>query len=714
LLTLKEIFEPQADWSGGSIQNVTWAADGLYFLYIDTGTDGVIKNFHQENVLTGECKLFIEGKSLVAKNGEEPIPVSGFQITEDGRYLIIKGSSKKPDFQYITPSKEAQFYIYDAVKKSLRPLSGIAGAQRDARLSPDDKRVGFHREGNLFMVDLESGIETQLTFDGNQDILNGINKGFESDGWVWSPDSKHIAFIRVDQSVVQSIPLVDYLSHYPEIHWVKYPKAGQNNWRLSVGVLHLESGQTTWLKVCSEVDLYFPHMIWTRRPDSIAVERLNRQQNKLELLFVDVITGESRIIFSESDPCWVRTHEDLTFLKNTDRFIWTSQRSGYNHAYLYDYDGNLLYQITSGEWEINAGRARKAILGVDEENGWIYFDGKRDGVVELNIYRIKFNGEKLQRISQKPGWHDASFPSNTKYFIDTYSDVNTPPRVNLHLSDGTFLRCLKEGISKKIEKFELVEPEFMTVPTSDGENLNAVMIKPAGFDLGKKYPVIFYCYGGVSSQMVVDQWVGARALWHQFMAKKGYIIFTVDNRGTGNRGKIFENFMYKNLGTWPLRDHVEAAKYLGTLPYVDSQRIGIWGRSGGGYLTCFALTEGSDYFKVGVAHATVTNYLFYSSSWAERYMGLPQDDMKAYDKERVITYAHKLKGHLLLVHGMADDNVQLQNTIEVVEAFQALNKQFDLMYYHGRDHPIRGGNTQHHLFTQMTEYFLLHLPPNPS
>ena len=238
------------------------------------------------------------------------------------------------------------------------------------------------------------------------------------------------------------------------------------------------------------------------------------------------------------------------------------------------------------------------------------------------------------------------------------------------------------------------------------------MIKPVNFNPNKKYPVIFYAYGGVSSQIVVNRWGGARWLWHQFMTQKGYIVFTVDNRGTGGRGKVFENYMYQNLGTMPLHDHIEGAKYLGSLPYVDSTRLGIWGRSAGGYLTCFALTEGSDYFKVGIALASVTNYLFYSSVWAERYMGLPQLNKSAYDREAVVTYAHKLKGNLMLVHGMADDNVQLQNTLEIARAFHDANKQFDLMLYHECDHSIQGGNTQLHLFKMMSDYFLCHLPIN--
>ena len=559
-------------------------------------------------------------------------------------------------------------------------------------------------------MDLESGIEVRLTFDGSEDILNGINKGFGEDGWCWSPDSKKILFIRVDQTLVKSIPLIDYLDPYPKIHWIKYPKSGDTNWKLRVGVLNLETGQTTWLKLGPETDVYFARFKWTRDLSVVAVERLNRQQNRLDLFFANVDTGDTRVVLTENDPFWVRIDDDLTFLKNSDHFIWTSQRSGHNHAYLYDYNGRLVNQITKGEWEINAARSRYAILGVDERDGWLYFEGKKDGVLEQHLYRISLDGKKIQRLSTKPGWHASSLSPDTKHFVKTFSDVNTPPKISVHTSDGTFMRWIKKGEIPELENFDLTPPDFLTVQTCDGLELNALMIKPVDFTPKKKYPIIFYTYGGISSQTVVNRWGGARWLWHQFMTQKGYLVFMIDNRGTGGRGKAFENYMYQNLGTVPLLDQIEGAKYLAKLPFVDSKRIGIWGRSAGGYLTCLALTEGSDYFKVGVAHASVTNYQFYSSVWAERYMGLPQKNQSAYNKEAVVTYAHKLNGNLMLVHGMADDNVQLQNTLEVLEAFHEANKQFDLMLYHDCDHSLKGGNTQLHLFTMMSEYFFRHLP----
>jgi dipeptidyl-peptidase-4 len=426
------------------------------------------------------------------------------------------------------------------------------------------------------------------------------------------------------------------MTPYPTIHKIKYPKSGDTNWKLRLCILNLETGQTTWLKLGPETDVYYPRFKWTRDPSVVAIERLNRDQNMLDLIFANVDTGDYQVVLTETDPFWVRVDDDLTFFKNSDHFIWTSQRSGYNHAYLYDYNGCLINQITNGNWEINAARSRYAILGVDESDDWLYFEGKQDGVIEQHVYRVKLDGNEIQRLSTKSGWHAALLSPDTKHFIKTFSDVNTPPQISIHRSDGTFIRWIKKDGIPELANFDIANPDFIKVQTSDGLELNAVMLKPVDFNPEKKYPIIFYAYGGISSQTVVNRWGGARWLWHQFMTQKGYIVFTIDNRGTGGRGKAFENYMYQNLGTVPLFDQIEGTKYLASLPYVDSKLIGIWGRSAGGYLTCLALTEGSDYFKVGVAHASVTNYRFYSSVWAERYMGLPQNNQSAYDKEAVV------------------------------------------------------------------------------
>jgi dipeptidyl-peptidase-4 len=700
-LALEDIYASRA-LAGKTIQGLQWLPDGSAFTYLESSIDGKTKDIYKEQVTSGKKEKLVEGKSLALKPGGEPVPMSDYRWTDNGKYLLITGEVKS----IWRHSTEAQHFLYEVASKKLRPLSGIAGAQSNAKLSPDGAKVGFVRRNNIFVVDLASGLETQLTADGSDDIINGqfdwvYEEEFSiADGWRWSPDSRKIAFWRLDQTRVRTFPLEDMMSTYPDIFWLKYPKAGEQNALVKIGVTTVETGETKWMELGEATDIYIPRIQWTHDPRVLSIQCLSRLQNKLELLFADVASGATRIVLTETDPCWVEVADDLTFLKNKDQFIWTSERNGYLHAYFYDFNGRLIYPITSGDWEMTQ------TYGVDETGGWLYFTGKKDGALEQHVYRIKLNGEGLERLSQRPGWHTPNFSPDFKHVIGQFSDVDTPTQISLRKADGALARWLEKNEIAALTQYDLMPQKFLSVKTSDGAELNAFMMKPTNFDSTKKYPVLIYCYGGPGSQNVVNRWGGSRYLWHQLMAQKGYMVFCVDNRGTGGRGKVFENLVYGDLSKWSLRDQIEGAKYLASLPYVDASRIGIWGWSGGGYLTCLAMTAGADYFKAGVAVAPVTDFRLYDTIWTERYMGLPNDNKAGYDAASILTYADKLKGKLLMVHGMADDNVHLQNTVQLQNAFQAANQQFEVMYYHGRNHRISGGNTQLHLFTMITNYFL--------
>jgi len=705
-ITLEDIFA-SSNLTPKTLKEVRWVPAEAAFTFFKTGG---ATDLYKHEVTNGKESLILSGKNLALQPNDKPISLDGYEWSSDRKYLLIM-SNKREIWRHST---EGRYLIYELATKKLRPLSDAAQPQSNAKFSPDGRKIGFVRGNNLFVHDLATGAETQLTSDGNDNIINGqfdwvYEEEFSiADGWRWSPDGKKIAFWRLDQTRINAFPIENMLSLYPSVFWLKYPKAGELNSLVQAGVINLEAstngtGQINWMNLGEETDIYIPRMQWASA-SILSIQRLNRLQNKIELLFADVNSGATRAVLSDDDPCWIDVQDDLTFFMKKEQFIWTSENSGYRHAYLYDYNGRLLHHITNGEWEISA------ITRFDEANGWVYFSGKKDSPLDENVYRASLDGKKLERISQRPGWHSSNFSPDFKYVIGTFSDAQTPTQISLRKTDGKLIRWLEKNESLPLAQYNLGYPKFLTVKTSDdGTLLNAWMMKPANFDSTKKYPVIMFCYSGPGAQHVVNRWEGQRYLWHQSMTEKGYIIFCIDSRGTGGRGKKFKNLVYGDLGKWSTQDQIEGAKYLGSLPYVDAARIGIWGHSGGGYLTAMAMTKGAPFFKAGIARAPVTDFRLYDTIWTERYMGLPKDNADGYKATSVMTYVDKLQGKLYLVHGMADDNVHIQNTVQLQDALQAANKQFDVMYYHGRNHALIGGNTQLHLHTLMTNYFLKNL-----
>ena len=524
-----------------------------------------------------------------------------------------------------------------------------------------------------------------------------------ADAWRWSPDGNKIAYWRLDQTRVKEYHLIDEMGQYNNVFDLKYPKVGEQNSIVKIGVADLTPGKTTWMDIGTNDDIYIPRIFWTNSSGTLAIMRLNRLQNHLEVMMADVNTGQTRTVITDSSKTWVDVRDDIFFLKKSDRIVWTSEKSGYNHAYLYDYDGKLINRITTGKWEVSS------VDGVDENTGWVYLSGKKDSPIQQNLYRVKLDGTDFQKISGEHGWYNANYSPDYKHFIEFYSNASTPTETTLRNADGSLLRILEDGKISELKNYKMVYPHFLKFKTTDGTELNAYMMKPANFDPSKKYPVLVYGYGGPGSQMVVDRWGGSRTLWHQFMTEHGYIVFCVDNRGTGGRGKAFKDLSYLDLGKWSVHDQVEGAKYLATLPYVDTSRLGFWGWSGGGYLTCMMMTKGAPYFKAGVAVAPVTDFRLYDTIWTERYMGSPIDNLKGYNAASVFTYADRLKGKLMIVHGTGDDNVHYQNTMQLMQKFIDANKQFDIMFYPNKNHRISGGVTQWHLFTKISNYFFNNL-----
>ncbi len=702
-LSLEDIFSTDK-YIAEEVENIQWLPDGSAFTYTENNKTYNLLDIYNHDVESGENVLIVAGNEL--KFDGKQIEMSDYSWTGDGKFLLIEG----PEEEIWRHSRQAPFYLYNVELKTITAVGNNDPNLRNVKLSPDGSKVGFVRNHNIYITELVTGIERAITNDGTENILNGeFDWVYEeefglADGWRWSPDGMKIAFWRFDQTRVKEFYMIDEMFVYNKVTPLKYPKTGEENSIIKIGVFNLASGGTNWMNIGEETDTYIPRIYWTNSSDKLAILRLNRLQNYLELMISDTKTGEGKTIITDTDSCWIDVDKiKAKFLRREDSIIWVTERSGYRHAYLYDYKGKLINPITSGDWEITS------VESVSENDGLVYFYGKKDSHLERHIYRVKLNGENLQKVSDHAGWHTADFSPGCKYFINEFSSVRHPSKTYLRNADGTLIRKLRENNLPALNNVNMVYPEFSTFTTKDGFRLNYYMIKPHDFDPDKKYPVLVYGYGGPGSQKVINKWDETRQLWHQMMTEKGYIVFCVDNRGTGGQGKALKNLMYKDLSKWSVNDHIEAAKYLTTLSYVDADRIGFWGWSGGGYLCLMLMTRANEYFSTGVSVAPVSDFHLYDAIWTERYMGMPDDNADGYKASSVFTYAENLKGNLLIVHGTGDDNVHYQNTMQIVREFQLKGKQFDLMLYPNKNHRIKGGNTQLHLYTIITNYFLRNL-----
>lgn len=688
-----------------SLNQVKWLKDGSKFSHVKM--DPVTKRmriFIYDAEKKAESVLENRSESETG-NGNESFNFGSYEWSPNGNYILFTGV-----LYARTNRLGGAFYLYDVKSKTFSALAASDQVQLNPTFSPDESKVAFVRDENLFVIDVKSREETQLTFDGSENILNGhFDWVYEEEfgianGIRWSEDSKKIAFWRLDQTNVPEIELAQWDSLYLNSYKMKYPKAGGNNSVIKIGVVNLNDGKTKWMDIGGEEDIYIPRMEFTKNPDLLAIQRMNRLQTESDLLLADVNTGESRVILSEKENAWISVHDDLRFLNNGKDFLWLSEKDGFQHIYLHDINGNEISQVTSGKWEV------EKIVGVDEKNNTVYFVANERGPVYRDFYSVNIETKKIRRITDKSGFHDVSLSNDFTYFIDRYSNLHTPTTTSVYTIAGEFSEELIPANLSVFESFEATKTEIVTFKTSDGVLLYGSMIKPPDFDESKKYPVLFYNYSGPGSDGIVkDKWGGMTDLWHRMFVQEGYIIFMIDNRGTGGRGKEFKHLAYKRLGYWEVNDHIEAVKYLTTLPYIDAKRIGIWGWSYGGYISALALMKASDYFKVAVSVAPVTHWKFYDSIYSERFMSLPSLNPDGYEESSVLAYTDRLKGKLLLVHGTLDDNVHFQNSVSLVDKLISENKQFSTMYYPNRDHGIYGGKTKFHLFNLMTEFIFKEL-----
>ncbi|MDQ2769762.1 MAG: S9 family peptidase [Bacteroidota bacterium] len=707
-ITLEDIWA-KPTFRAANVPGFDWMKDGRYYAALENG------NLAQHEVTTGKTlQTLVSAAELTLPGAEKPVAVDGYSFNADEQKILFT-TGTEPIYRH---SSRASYYVFDRASKKLTPLSS-GGKQGYATFSPDGRRVAFVRDNNLFVTDLTTMQETAVTSNGlKNNLINGSTDwvyeeefGF-AQGFFWSPDSRQLAFYTFDESQVPEYDMQQWGGLYPTEYRFKYPKAGEKNSVVSVSSYDVASARTTKMDVGPVADQYVPRVMWTQVPNTLSVQRLNRLQNKLEILHGDVTTGQTHVVLTDTNPAYVEINDDLKYLAGGKQFIFTSEKDGYQHLYLHDMSGRQLRQLTKGDWEISA------INGFDPKTGFVYFSSTEGSALQRHLYRVSLKGGRQQRISEAGNGTDVvNMSPDTRYFLNTHSAAGVPPVVSLREgSTGKLVKTLEENakLRETLSQYDLGKQEFFTFKTSEGVELNAYMIKPSSFDPARKYPVLMHVYGGPSfgsssSQTVLDNYGGSNYLWHQMLTEKGYIVVSVENRGTSGRGSAFRKATYANLGKLETIDQGEGAKYLATLPYVDKSRIGIWGWSYGGYMTSLAMTKNPDLFKMGIAVAPVTNWRYYDTVYTERYLKTPQENPAGYDDNSPVQFAQNLKGKFLLVHGTGDDNVHFQNSIAFVDALIKANKDYQTLYYPNRNHGIFGGTTRLHLYRQMTNFVMQNL-----
>lgn len=636
------------------------------------------------------------------KNHTEIKEIDSYSFDKNEKKILIATNSN-PIFRH---SFTANYFVYDIPSKTVSSFT--ANAIQEPTFSADGTKIAYAFENNLYIHDLSSGVKIQLTQDGQKNkIINGITDWVYEEEFAfvkaydWNVTGTKIAYIKFDETEVPEFSMDMYNEGlYPTQTVFKYPKAGEKNAIVSLHIFDLKSGTTKKINLGNYKDFYIPRIKWTNDPATLSVQVMNRHQNNLDLHFVDANAGTTKIVLNEKDAAYVDVTDNLTFLKDNS-FIWTSEKDGFNHIYHYDKSGKLKKQITSGKWEVTN------YYGFDEKSGMIYYQSVENGSINRDVYAIKVDGKSKVRLSSKTGTNSATFSPNFQFFINTYSSATSAPTYTLNDSKtGAVVKTIvsNEAVEQKLAKYDVTPKEFFVLTTEKGHQLNAWVIKPKNFDPNKKYPVFMYQYSGPGSQQVANTWNGTNDYWFMMLAQQGYIVACVDGRGTGFKGAAFKKCTYKELGKFEVEDQIDAAKVIGKYNYVDASRIGIFGWSYGGFMSSNCLFQGADVFKTAIAVAPVTSWRYYDSIYTERYMQTPQENASGYDNNSPINHVSKLKGNFLLIHGTADDNVHVQNTMKMVEALVQANKQFDWAIYPDKNHGIYGGKTRLQLYTKMTNF----------
>lgn len=698
-ITLEQI------WSSSTFQpeyvyGLNSMNDGIHYTLLDSDR-GSNQKINQYSYATGELvKTLVDLSTIeVPETKGAPFKVDGYSFSSDEKKLLFSTQTEK----IYRHSTRSTYYVYDISTQKIELLS--SEKQRYATFSPNGDKVAFVRGNNLFIKELGvDGIENQLTNDGEKNvIINGATdwvyeEEFAFDkAFFWSPSGNSIAYYKFNEADVKEFNMPTYGTLYPTDNPFKYPKAGEKNSSVQIEVVNIIDGVASSYIPDASIE-YIPRIKWSKTDESLVIYAMNRHQSNLKLINHNPLTKTNTVLYEENNDAYIDITDNFYVVGDNSGFIFTSEKSGFNHLHYQSWNGSKNYQITKGDWEVTE------VYGFEEKSGTIYFQAAKKSPLDREVYKTSMKGSDPVKLTPLAGWNSATFSEGFKYFINNHSTASSPAYISLHKNSGKEIRVLKDNtvLNLTLTKCDISKPEFMIIPVN-GEKLNASIIKPSNFDPSKKYPVLMYVYGGPGSQTVKNSWGGGNYLWYQMMAQKGYIIVSVDNRGTGARGEKFKKLTYKKLGKYETEDQIAAAKWLAEQSYVDGKRIGIWGWSYGGYMSSLCLFKGNDIFKTAMAVAPVTNWKYYDSIYTERYMQTPQEN-SGYVENSPITHVDKLEGNYLLIHGTGDDNVHFQNSIEMVTALQKANKQFDFMMYPNKNHGIYGGKTRLNLFQLLTDY----------
>jgi dipeptidyl-peptidase-4 len=692
-LTVDRIFKT-GEFQSARMPAIRWMRDGHSFVDVRPSAGGG-SDIVRTDAVTGAVEVLASAGDL------GKLVIEDVALSPDETKLLLFHDSVR----LWRTNTRGTYHVFDLKTRTLTALSSSPGLQMFAKFSPDGRQVAFARDHDLWVVTIGGG-ERRLTTDGSADIINGTTDwAYEEelhlrDAFRWSPDSRQIAYWRFDQSKIPVYPLLDDSTLYPQVVPLKYPKAGEPNSSVRVGVVDVGTASTTWINVGGDTGIYVAQMNWAD-PDTLQIERLPRRQNRLDVLMVPIAgDGVTRTVLSERDSAYVDLTEPVWVDKGR-QFLWLSDRSGWRALYLYDRSGRVVRRVTADGADV------LSVAGVDEAAGTVYVVAAAPDATQRQVYRYSLRGGAGVRVTASRGSHTLSIAPGAKWAVDIHSTIADPPTATVvALPSMTAGRVLVDNAALKraIDSLAVRAPEFLQVPMPDGARLDAYRIVPAAFDSTRHYPVLMYVYGGPASPTVVDAWGGSRYLWHLLLAQMGYVVVSVDNRGAAWRGRAFRKGTELRLGEIEARDQVDAARWLGQQSWADATRIGIWGWSFGGYLTSRAAEVGGSVFKAAISVAPVTDWRLYDSIYTERFMWIPAENAAGYDSTSVTGHVAGLAATLLLVHGTGDDNVHPQNSIQYAAALEAAGKPFYMLLYPNRTHAISGGNSQAHLFESLTRF----------